>query len=184
MGAFIARQPNGRICRFSSIVDCPTDWNMTDEDYIELCAEKGREEGRMVLERHMRPYEWVRKHFKPMNMTEEEFESVCLEMESPVKNNTDITYADIFIFVPEMRQIVRIAEGNGMNLLYEDVANGYVDYIYYDQHELNVDIPEIDGGQIMLEKPFRERYSSMEECIPDVLDMAYGSRDIPYIVLK
>lgn len=115
MGAFIARQPNGRICRFSSNVDCPTDWNMTDEDYIELCAEKGREEGRRVLEYYMRPYEWVKKHFKPMNITEEEFESVCQEMETPVIESVGALYEDIFIFVPEMRQIIRIAEGNGMN---------------------------------------------------------------------
>ena len=44
MGAFIAKQPNGLYCRFSTVVDCPTDWNMTEEDYLKLCAEKGREE--------------------------------------------------------------------------------------------------------------------------------------------
>ena len=35
MGAFIARQPNGLLCRFSSVVDCVTDYNMTEEEYIE-----------------------------------------------------------------------------------------------------------------------------------------------------
>ena len=34
MGAFIAKQPNGKYCRFSTIVDCPTHINMTKEDYI------------------------------------------------------------------------------------------------------------------------------------------------------
>ena len=43
-------------------------------------------------------------------------------------------YADVFIYVPSVREIVRIAEGNGTNLLDEDEAEGYVDYIYYDQH--------------------------------------------------
>lgn len=83
-------------------------------------------------------------------------------------------YSDIFIFVPEMRQIVRIAEGNGSNLLAEDIENGYVDYIYYDQYELGADIAEVDGGQILLKEPLRDRYCCIAECIPDVLDMAYG----------
>ena len=33
MGSFIARQPNGLLCRFSSIVECVTHFNFTDEDY-------------------------------------------------------------------------------------------------------------------------------------------------------
>lgn len=39
MGAFIAKQPNGLYCRYSSIVDNITHHNMTEEEYIELCAE-------------------------------------------------------------------------------------------------------------------------------------------------
>ncbi len=48
MGAFVTRQPNGLLCRFSSIVDCHTHYNMTDEEYIEMCAEKAREEAKRV----------------------------------------------------------------------------------------------------------------------------------------
>jgi len=40
MGRYIARQPNGLLCRFSTVVDCVTVYNMTEEDYIELCAEE------------------------------------------------------------------------------------------------------------------------------------------------
>lgn len=40
MAGFVVRQPNGLLCRFSTVVDCPTNYNMTDEDYIELCKEK------------------------------------------------------------------------------------------------------------------------------------------------
>ena len=80
MGAFIAKQPNGLYCRFSSVVDCPTDWNMTEEDYIELCAERAREEARETLARRLRPFEMVKNCFVPMNMTEEEFEKCLIEM--------------------------------------------------------------------------------------------------------
>lgn len=35
MGSFIAQQPNGLYCRFSTIVDTVTHYNMTKDDYIE-----------------------------------------------------------------------------------------------------------------------------------------------------
>lgn len=92
-------------------------------------------------------------------------------------------FEDIYIFVPAFREIIRIAEGNGMNLLPEDIDDGYVDYIYYDRHQLSIDLPEVDGGQIMLEMPFQDRFKAMEECIPNVLDMAYGEQ-VPFVVLK
>lgn len=88
MGAFIVKQPNGLYCRFSTIVDCPTDWNMTEDDYIELCVERAIEEARyqakLTLERRVRPFEELREHFLPMNMTEEEFEECLKNMSTPV----------------------------------------------------------------------------------------------------
>lgn len=89
MGAFVTRQPNGLLCRFSSIVDCPTHYNMTDEEYIEMCAEKAIEEARDVLKNHLKPFEWLRERFIPNNMTEEEFERILSEMskESEGKDN-------------------------------------------------------------------------------------------------
>ena len=80
MGAFISKQPNGLYCRFSSVVDCPTDWNMTEEDYIELCAEKAREEARNVLANRLKPFEWVKDYFSPNNMSEEEFKQFLEEV--------------------------------------------------------------------------------------------------------
>lgn len=44
MGAFIAKQPNGLYCRYSEIVDNITHHNMTEEEYIELCADRARRE--------------------------------------------------------------------------------------------------------------------------------------------
>lgn len=83
MGAFIAKQPNGLYCRFSTVVDCPTDWNMTKEDYIEMCAEKAREEARRTLTNNLRPFDMVKEYFYPSNMTETEFEK-CLEEMSDI----------------------------------------------------------------------------------------------------
>ena len=83
MGAFIARQPNGLLRRFSSVVDCITDYNMTEDEYIEMCAEKARKEARDVLDHNMQPFELVDKRFYPNNMTVEEHKRIMKEMEKP-----------------------------------------------------------------------------------------------------
>lgn len=80
MAGFIAKQPNGLYCRFSTVVDCPTDWNMTAEDYIELCKQRAEEEAKDVLENYLKPFEMVEDYFIPNNMTEEEFEHFLEEV--------------------------------------------------------------------------------------------------------
>jgi len=80
MGAFIARQPNGLLCRFSSIVDTVTDWNMTDEEYIEMKAEQAREEARDTLKHYLHPFKEVISSFRPNNNTQEEFDAIVHNM--------------------------------------------------------------------------------------------------------
>jgi hypothetical protein len=89
----------------------------------------------------------------------------------------------IHIYVPEMRQIIKISEGTGDNLLDEDIEAGYVDYIYYDTYVVDSDIREHDGGMVMLKELFREKFSCTADSIPSVLDMAYGSTELEYIIL-
>ena len=84
MGAFISRQPNGLLCRFSTVVDCITDYNMTEEEYIEMKAEQAREDARYAIAHHLRPYEWVDEYFHPNNMTQEEHEQIKKKMEETV----------------------------------------------------------------------------------------------------
>ena len=92
-------------------------------------------------------------------------------------------FGALFLYVPEMRQIIRIAEGTGDNLLEEDMDAGYVDYIYYDQYMLDIDMPATDGGQVLLKGMFRDLFRCTADCIPRVLDMAYGTDAISYIIL-
>ena len=84
MGAFIAKQPNGLYCRFSTVVDTVTDWNMTAEEYIEMCAaraaEKASEEARETLAKHLYPFDDVKNYFFPANNTIEEFNEMLKEM--------------------------------------------------------------------------------------------------------
>ena len=96
-------------------------------------------------------------------------------------NNNELK--DIFIYVQAMRQIIRIGEGSGDNLTNDDINQGYVDYIYYDTYNVQQDLPEVDGGMIMLTELFQEKFKSTKDAIPSVLDMAYGDASIKYIIL-
>lgn len=93
-------------------------------------------------------------------------------------------YNDIFIYVQTKKQIIRIDEGSGDNLTDDDIAQGYVDYIYYEVYNVQQDLPEVDGGMIMLTEWFQEKFESTKEAIPAVLDMAYGDESIGYIMLN
>lgn len=80
--SFIARQPNGLLCRFSFATDCVTEYNMTDEDYIEMCAERARKEARfnLGLKHFVEPFERVLEYTNGNNITQDEWENLLREM--------------------------------------------------------------------------------------------------------
>lgn len=84
MGAFIAKQPNGLYCRFSGVIDTVTDWNMTEDDYINMCVAKATEqaikEAKETLEKHLHSFDEVKDYFFPANNTIEEFNEILKEM--------------------------------------------------------------------------------------------------------
>lgn len=94
MASFIARQPNGLYCRFSTITDCPTNWNMTEQDYIELCKKKAEEEAKDTLKNYLAKFENVKDKFRPNNMTEKEFEQFLKEVSEPYKPKQNIPIDD------------------------------------------------------------------------------------------
>lgn len=100
MGAFIARQPNGLLCRFSSIVDTVTHWNMTEEDYItevqQMLYHRPRKEAEIeakeTIEKYIKPFSEVIERFMPINNTKEEFIEILREMgdtETQIENLID-----------------------------------------------------------------------------------------------
>ena len=84
MGAFISKQPNGLYCRFSSIVDCPTDWNMTRDDYIKMCVSKAIIEANDILDNNLFPFSKVINNFYPNNMTKKEFNKFLKETKGEI----------------------------------------------------------------------------------------------------
>lgn len=88
MGAFIARQPNGLLCRFSTVVDTVTHYNMTEEDYITQVQmwlygrnrSAAKHEARDTIDNYMQPFSEVVRRFMPYNNTREEFLNILREM--------------------------------------------------------------------------------------------------------
>lgn len=78
MGAFIAQQPNGLYCRFSTIVDTVTHYNMTRDDYLNNITGtiKNRADAEDTLENYLYPFSEVKNRFRPNNMTQKEFDEL------------------------------------------------------------------------------------------------------------
>lgn len=87
MGAFISQQPNGLYCRFSSIVDTVTHYNMTREDYLNNTtgSTKNRADAEDTLENYLQPFSEVIQRFKPRNMTQTEFDEMVKVMSEKVE---------------------------------------------------------------------------------------------------
>lgn len=92
-------------------------------------------------------------------------------------------FEEIYIYVPSEQQIIKISEGSGDNLTDDDIACGYVDYIYYENYSREPDFPEVDGGMIMLTELFQKKFKCTAEAIPAVLDMAFSDASMNYILL-
>lgn len=77
---FVSQQPNGRYCRFSGIIDTVTNYNMTAEEYIEMCAEQARINARFELKHCLVPFSQVKNCFLPTNDSVEDFNDILKAM--------------------------------------------------------------------------------------------------------
>lgn len=93
-------------------------------------------------------------------------------------------FEDVFLYVPETGQIVQISEGACTNLTDEDIREGYVDYIDYSQYDLSDGIQETDGGMMLSGEYVRKRYAQLADSAGDVMELAYGRRDMAFIRLE
>lgn len=93
-------------------------------------------------------------------------------------------YDDVCIFIPQRMQIVRISMGCSIGLSEEDEDQGYVDYIYYQQYDVECELTEDDGGEILLKEDFNEKYGCTADAIPDVIDEVYGDPSLKYMILS
>ena len=82
MGAFWAKQPNGKWCRFSTIVDSVTDYNCEKEDILNCIIERTKERFERDFEHgdYNYPFDEVIERFNTNNNTLEEMIEMCKEM--------------------------------------------------------------------------------------------------------
>jgi hypothetical protein len=94
---YLAKQPNGLYCRFSTVVDCPTHYNMTREDYIQVIMDRGHnrgfaeEEADDIIKNDLQPFERIIQDYTPLNMTRYRFIKILKEM------CWDVDYAEFTI---------------------------------------------------------------------------------------
>ena len=80
MSAFICKQPNGKYCRFSTILETVTNINMTEDEYIAYRVVIAMKDAREELNNHLKPFEEVKKQFYPEYDTVEDFNEYLKEM--------------------------------------------------------------------------------------------------------
>jgi hypothetical protein len=80
MPAFYFKQPNGLFGRFSTVVDCPTDYNCTKEELIEDAVETYRQELMEDFDKRCKSFDYMVSMFYDNSMTNEEFEKIKQEM--------------------------------------------------------------------------------------------------------
>lgn len=88
MGAFIAKQPNGLYCRFSTVVDTITHYNMTFDDYVNDVQmgiygrnkDDAEKEAKYTIECFLKPFQEVIDRFIPNCQTKEEFNQLLGKM--------------------------------------------------------------------------------------------------------
>lgn len=98
MGSFIARQPNGLLCRWSSIVDNLTHYDMTEEDYIEYRAECARKEARLDLQNPL----FVRPFSEILEKRDKDLVFQCLGV---IENQQDYSPEEVVEAKNEMNRL-------------------------------------------------------------------------------
>lgn len=96
------------------------------------------------------------------------------------------------IYVPSKQHIIEITAGTGDNLLKEDIAEGYVDYLNYNIFDATREAYEYtdpeDGGMFLTKEYIETAYNSLVDTVPDILEMAYDdindADEITWVVLS
>lgn len=93
-----------------------------------------------------------------------------------------MTSSNILIW-HEQVGFIKINEGSGDNLHYEDESQGYVDYIMLDFIEYDgYDFTEVDGAQVMLTEMYQEKFEEVTEVVQYLIDCEWIP-DVEYFYL-
>lgn len=73
MGRFVSKQPNGKYCIFSTIVDTIVEDNMTEKQYIKRCKQEAVKTAKYTLKHRLQPFIKIKDNFLPSNQTVDSF---------------------------------------------------------------------------------------------------------------
>lgn len=100
----------------------------------------------------------------------------------------------MLVYIPEIKEFLMACEGTGDNLLQEDIDKGCCDYVYietYVYEGFNGELVEADGGQLMLETLFVNKYGREGSdkfkkglLIKDAMYLMYGNPDFDYVEIE
>lgn len=100
------------------------------------------------------------------------------------KHKEKIMSNEITVYIPSLGLFLMASEGSGDNLTQEDIDNGSVDYTYIEVYEYkDRDLVESDGGLLLLDKPFKEKYPDIKDCINDVMTFMFNEVH-DYVVIE
>ena len=77
---FIAKQPNGRYCVFSTIIGTVVSYNLTADAYVEWCAQNARKAARNELRDGLKPFSEVKDNFEPICESYKDFNEKLKDM--------------------------------------------------------------------------------------------------------
>ncbi|AIW03601.1 hypothetical protein CPT_Moonbeam203 [Bacillus phage Moonbeam] len=85
MGGYIALQPNGLYCRYSTVVEALTHINMTREDYVSnfTGTVRSREEAEDILGNYLHSFSTVEKMVTRLNVEEAEWKRIKTHVTLP-----------------------------------------------------------------------------------------------------
>lgn len=183
MAGFVSKQPNGLYCRFSTVTDCPTAWNMTREDYIDMKMQEAKEDAEDVLDNYLKPFDMVADRYYPNNMTKEEFDKF-LEETGYDKEHENIDSRRFSMKYRKKPVVVEAIQWTGLNLeeLKEFVGESLTYDIIDDAWKLGkgrpyvfMKIKTLEGDMEVSEKDFIIKGVNGEfyPCKPDIFEKTY-----------
>ena len=100
MAGMICRQPNGRLCRFSTIIDTVTHYNMTDEDYMQNVTgtTQGRIDAKDTIDNWIRPFNEIFDRWTNACDTKENFDRIVIEMKTETETESKYKINDASIW--------------------------------------------------------------------------------------
>ena len=88
MSRFLAKQPNGKYCCFSTVLDTVTRFNLTAEEYIQMRVKEAEKQAIQEIV-NPEPFSRVIEEFLPNNDSVKHFNRVLEAMGSNTRINSD-----------------------------------------------------------------------------------------------